>query len=70
MTFDIKGPAEIAAVDNGNAASLESFQADHRQAFNGMCMVYIRSLQETGAVTLSASSEGLVSTTVKLNMTE
>ena len=35
VRFEVAGPAKIAAVDNGNAASLEPFQADHRAAFHG-----------------------------------
>ena len=33
VKFKLSGPGKIAAVDNGNAATVEPFQADHRKAF-------------------------------------
>ena len=33
--FDVTGAGKIAAVDNGNAATVEPFQADHRKALEG-----------------------------------
>ncbi len=60
VTFRVDGPAEIAAVDNGDATSLEPFQADHRRAFNGRCMVYLRSQRDqAGPITVHAESAGL-----------
>ena len=35
--------AKIEAVDNGNAASVEPFQADRRKAFNGLALLIVRS---------------------------
>jgi len=71
VEFRIDGAAEIAAVGNGNAISLESFQADHRNAFNGMCMVYLRSLKDgRGAITLHAESEGLSPADAMLDVAE
>ena len=34
--FEISGPGEIVATDNGDATSFESFQAPERNAFNGL----------------------------------
>ena len=60
VRFRLEGPAEIAAVDNGDATSLEPFVASDRKAFNGQCMVYLRSLPSSGGlVKLLAESEGL-----------
>jgi beta-galactosidase len=65
VTFRVEGPAEIAAVGNGNAISLEPFQADHRKAFNGMCVVYLRSVKDgSGTITLHATAEGLKKTEI------
>jgi len=62
VRFAVEGPAEIAAVDNGNAATVEPFIADYRKAFNGKCVVYLRSVAgRTGTVRLKAESEGLTS---------
>jgi beta-galactosidase len=60
VSFELSGPAEIVATDNGDPTSLDSFQAPERKAFNGLALVIIRSKPgETGAVTLRATSEGL-----------
>jgi beta-galactosidase len=60
VQFEISGPGEIAAVDNGDATSFESFQAKERNAFNGLCLVIIRSKAgEAGQITLKANAEGL-----------
>jgi beta-galactosidase len=58
--FDISGPGEIVAVDNGDATSLESFQAKDRNAFNGMCLVVIRSKAgQRGQIRMRSQSPGL-----------
>ena len=60
IRFTVSGPGSIAAVDNGNAASLESFQADHRDAFNGLALLVIRSRRGVpGAIAVQAASDGL-----------
>ncbi|MCU0772742.1 MAG: DUF4982 domain-containing protein, partial [Verrucomicrobia bacterium] len=60
LTFELTGPGEIVAVGNGDATSHEPFQARQRQAFNGLCLVIVRSLPDrTGPFTLKAESEGL-----------
>ncbi|MDE3167173.1 MAG: DUF4982 domain-containing protein [Acidobacteriota bacterium] len=60
VSFKIDGPATIAAVDNGNAATTESFQADHRKAFSGMALLILRGQKDKpGRVRVTAASEGL-----------
>ena len=62
IRFKVEGPGEIVAVGNGNPASTEPFVSDKRRAFNGMCLVVIRSLPgETGMIKVSASSDDLQS---------
>jgi beta-galactosidase len=60
VRFKVQGPGKIAAVDNGNAATVEPFQADYRKAFNGMALAIVRSERgKTGEIRLAASAEGL-----------
>jgi beta-galactosidase len=60
IEFRISGPASIAAVDNGNAASTEPFQANSRMAFNGLCLLVLKSKKGTaGEVKIEALSTGL-----------
>jgi beta-galactosidase len=63
----VNGPATIAAVGNGNPATTESFQADHRKAFNGLCMLIVKSeASEPGTISISASSSKLESGVAKV----
>lgn len=60
VRFAVEGAGRIAAVDNGNAASLEPFQADRRQAFGGLALLIVRSKRgEKGEIRVSAGSDGL-----------
>lgn len=62
VNFEISGPATIAGVGNGNAATTEPFQASYRKAFNGLCMLIIKSKRnEAGKITITATSENLKS---------
>jgi beta-galactosidase len=68
VSFTLAGEAEIAGVDNGSQTSHESFKADKRKAFHGLCQVIIRSKEKAGSLKLTAMSEGLetVSATIIL----
>ena len=65
--FDISGPGEIVATDNGDATSFESFQSHECNAFNGLCLVIVRAKAgESGKITLQASSEGLAAAEIPI----
>ncbi|MDT0551836.1 beta-galactosidase GalB [Urechidicola vernalis] len=67
INFKIDGPASIAAVGNGNAATTEPFQANYRKAFNGLCMLIIKSKKGvSGEVSIEASSNGMTNGNVKV----
>jgi beta-galactosidase len=58
--FDIDGPGEIVATDNGDPTSFESFQSHDRNAFNGLCLVIVRGKAgQPGKIKLSAIADGL-----------
>jgi beta-galactosidase len=59
VKFQITGAAFIAGVDNGSETSHESFKADHRKAFNGMCLAIIQSQGKPGKVDMKATSDSL-----------
>ncbi|MBK1875287.1 beta-galactosidase GalB [Pelagicoccus mobilis] len=68
VTFEIEGPGEIAAVGNGNPATTESFQASHRKAFNGLCMLFLKSKPgESGSIKVTAHSQGLTSASTSIS---
>jgi len=58
--FDISGPGEIVATDNGDPTSFESFKSHDRQAFNGLCLVIVRGKPgQSGPIKVKAKAEGL-----------
>jgi beta-galactosidase len=60
ISFELSGPGEIVAVDNGDATSFESFQSQARNAYNGLCLVVVRTKTgHAGAIKLKAQSQGL-----------
>ena len=59
VKFKIEGMGIIAGVGNGNAASHESFKANERKAFHGLCLAIVQSKRIQGTIRLSAESEGL-----------
>jgi beta-galactosidase len=60
LKFEVEGPGEIVATDNGDQTSFESFQAAEREAFSGLCLVIIRARPDQGGqIRLIASSAGL-----------
>jgi beta-galactosidase len=60
VQFKLDGPGEIAGVDNGNAATVEPFHADHRKAFSGLALLIVRSRSgQAGQIRVTATSDGL-----------
>ena len=58
LIFKIKGPAEIVAVDAGDATCLTPFKSDRIKAFNGLASVIIKPTGK-GRIVLTAESDGL-----------
>jgi beta-galactosidase len=67
VQFSVTGNGAIAGVDNGSETSMESFKANHRKAFNGLCLVVVRSNETAGAINISASLNGLSSSSIIVN---
>jgi beta-galactosidase len=63
--FQISGPGEIVATDNGNPTDLTSFQSHDRNAFNGLALAIVRCLH-SGTAILEASSPGLLPAQVNI----
>ncbi|MGE5795348.1 MAG: glycoside hydrolase family 2 TIM barrel-domain containing protein, partial [Ignavibacteria bacterium] len=59
ISFEISGEGSIAGVDNGLQTSMESFKANYRKAFNGLCLVVLQSGDKAGEIRLKAKSERL-----------
>lgn len=69
IQFQIAGPGTIVGVGNANPVSTESYQLPQRKAWQGKCLVIIKSNKESGEITLKASGDGLKSAAVNLKVT-
>ena len=66
--FEISGPGEIVATDNGDPTDLVSFPSRERKAFNGLCLTIVRSKAgQTGAIKLTAVADGLKSASMAIH---
>lgn len=60
LEFSVTGPGEIVATDNGDPRSFVPFPSHQRPAFNGLCLVIVRSIPgHPGPIVVRASGAGL-----------
>lgn len=67
ISFQVEGNGFIAAIDNGDPTDLTLFQAKQRKVFNGLALVFVKTGKESGAITITASADGLEGSTLQLN---
>jgi beta-galactosidase len=57
IQFQIAGPGEIVATDNGDPTDFTPFPARTRRAFNGLALVIVRGVRgQTGSIEVTATS--------------
>lgn len=62
LRFTVEGPGEIIATDNGDATDMAPFPATERKAFNGLCLVIVRSQEnKPGTIKITVKSKDLES---------
>lgn len=59
VNFEIEGPGTIVGVGNANPVSLESYTLPQRKAWQGRCLVIIKSGHTPGKIVLKAKAEGV-----------
>lgn len=60
ISFEVSGPGEIVATDNGDPADLESFVSKERKAYSGLALVIVRAKPGmAGQIKITASAAGL-----------
>jgi beta-galactosidase len=60
LHFEVTGAARFMAADNGDPRSFEPFHEPVRRAFNGLCLVMLRTLEgERGEIVVKVTSQGL-----------
>jgi beta-galactosidase len=67
IRFQLEGPGTIVGVGNANPVSTESYKLPQRKAWQGRCLVIIKSGAEKGEIRLRASAEGLNSSEIKIS---
>jgi beta-galactosidase len=68
VTFEVTGPAVVAATDNADNTDHESFQSPTHRAYNSWCVAAIKATG-AGAITVKATSPGLGPATIALEGT-
>ncbi len=69
ITFEVAGPGEIVATDNGDATDLVAFSSKERHAFNGLALAIVKAKRgQAGAITLTAKSPGLAAASVNIRL--
>ncbi|HTY64617.1 MAG TPA: beta-galactosidase GalB [Acidobacteriota bacterium] len=58
--FEVTGPGEIVATDNGDPTDMAAFPSKDRKAFSGLALVIARAKRgQSGPITIMAKSDGL-----------
>jgi beta-galactosidase len=65
VVFAVSG-GNIIGVGNGNPSSHEADKASQRAVFSGLAEVIVQSMNQSGPITLTATSAGLVSTNITI----
>jgi len=69
ITFEISGPGEIVATDNGDPTSFVPFSSKKRNAFNGLVLAIVRAKAGTSrTLKVKATSNGLKSGEVVIRL--
>lgn len=63
----MEGEGTIAGVGNANPVSFESYQQPQRKAWQGRCMVIIKSAHKPGKITVKAVAEGIKAAQLTIN---
>jgi beta-galactosidase len=66
--FELSGGGRILGVGNGNPADHDTDKANERNAFHGHCIVVIRAGSEPATLRLTATSAGLASRSIALDV--
>jgi len=70
VKFEIEGSGTIIGVGNANPVSQESYLQPKRNAWNGRCLVIIKSEHKQGEIVIKASSDGLNPVNIVVHSTE
>lgn len=66
INFKVTGSGSYKAAANGNAVSLESFQAPYMKLFSGQLSAIVQSSETSGTITFEASAKGVRSAKINI----
>ncbi|MGJ8692511.1 MAG: glycoside hydrolase family 2 TIM barrel-domain containing protein [Thalassotalea sp.] len=67
LHFQVTGAGEIAAVGNGDSATLAPFQANYRHAFSGKAMLIVRGIKgQSGAINIKVTGKDLADANITI----
>jgi len=66
--FNIKGPARLLGVENGDILDVSPHTVQWRKAFKGKCLLVIQATNEKGTIVVEASANGLKSGQAEINV--
>ncbi len=67
IMFEISGPGEIVATDNGDPTDMTPFPSLERRAFNGLALAIMKAQPgQTGQIAMTAKSEGLATASASI----
>ncbi|WP_338787726.1 glycoside hydrolase family 2 TIM barrel-domain containing protein [Metabacillus sp. FJAT-53654] len=64
----IEGPGEIIGIECSNPASHQDYKATYRKAYHGKLLIYVRTTDQPGTITLKTSSVGLESSFIVIKV--
>jgi beta-galactosidase len=70
VKFFIEGEGKLIGVDNGNPLDHNSYKADYRNTFNGLCLAILQSFEKPGKIKLTVRSEGFEEASVEVYIKE
>ena len=66
VVFEVEGEGRLIGVENGDPIDHDSYKADNRRAFAGMCLAIVQATRRAGEIHVRAASDDLQAATVRL----
>lgn len=66
VEFNVEGEGKLLALENGDPTATTSYQASERVVFNSLCLAILKSTNQSGTITLKATSDGLKSSEISI----
>jgi beta-galactosidase len=69
LTFTVTGAGSLAATDNADLTSAESFLSPKRFVYKGTCIAIVKAAAAPGKITITATADRLQSATITITGT-